>query len=193
MKLHSCVTHARLNCTCTWAKPSVSAAIMKSFLNCLVRPGRWLTRRSLQTPCSVSVGWRVHQHYLAHGDPLKKSKLFDLFPDCSSAKVGLYFKVKVYALFLQTSAAFCHFKKQCDKGFNSAWKFSSNHLLSLLIFFAPKVAEVPVTVSPIYFFVAGDTNIHLHSDQQTISVLGSAQRPWFWLQKEAGGDKMEPT
>lgn len=32
----------------------------------------------------------------------------------------------------------------------------------------------------------------LHSDQQTISVLGSAQRPWFWLQKEAGGDKMEP-
>lgn len=64
----------------------------------------------------------------------KKSKLFDLFPDCSSAKVGLYFKVKVYALFLQTSAAFCHFKKQCDKGFNSAWKFSSNHLLSLLIF-----------------------------------------------------------
>lgn len=61
------------------------------------------------------------------------------------------------------------------------------------LFFAPKVTEVPVTVvSAIYCFVAGDTNIHLHSDQQTISVLGSAQRPWFWLQKEAGGDKMEP-
>lgn len=88
----------------------------------------------------------------------KKSKLFDLFPDCSSAKVGLYFKVKVYALFLSTSAAFCHFKKHI---------LLQSSFLSLLIF-ALKVAEVPVTVSAIYFFVAEDTNIHLHSDQQTI-------------------------
>lgn len=105
---------AKWNCTVAQfhAGKAFSDCCHYEILNCLVRPGRWLTCRSLQTPCSVSVGWRAHQHYLAHGDPLKKkSQLLDLFPDCSSAKVGLYFKVKLYALFLQTSAAFCHFKK----------------------------------------------------------------------------------
>lgn len=81
---------------------------------------------------------------------------------------------------------FATLKSTCDKGLNSAWKFSSNHLLLLLILHSRSQRCWWLSVLFIFFCLQGtQTSICTQTNRQ----FSSAQRPWFWLQKEAGGDK----